>query len=192
MVEYIIENKLHINCLQQKGEYEMSNTDNQIITKRLILRKFKKADYDEYCNILGNDEVSKWLGTGKKIDAQKVKKMMSNFKAHWSDRGYGVWAVVEKQSNKLIGHCGLNYFKDLDKTELLYAFDEKYWGRGYATESAKAVVEYTRENLTLSKLTAIAYPENIGSRKVIEKAGFTYMGNREFFGTNLAYYELQN
>ena len=57
-------------------------------------------------------------------------------------KGYGVWAVIEKESGSIIGHCGLNYVKQYNVVELLYGIGKEYWGLGYATEAAKSVLAF--------------------------------------------------
>ena len=163
---------------------------NEIHTKRLILRRFSKDDLDNYYNILKQEQVNKWLGTGKRKSYDDVKNMIERIENSWIENDYGVYAVINKENNELIGHCGLNNIDNAKDVELLYAFDPASWGNGYATESAKAVIEFAKTKTDLKKLIAIAYPDNRKSRNVIEKAGFQYKGIQEYFGANLSYYEL--
>ena len=163
---------------------------NEIHTKRLILRRFSRDDLNNYYNILKQEQVTKWLGTGKRRSYDDVKNMIEIIENHWIQNNYGVWAVINKEKNELIGHCGLKNIDNTNDVELLYAFDPTSWGNGYANESAKAVIEFAKTKTDLKKLVAIAYPNNRKSRNVIEKAGFQYKGMQEHFGANLSYYEL--
>ncbi|SFB03930.1 ribosomal-protein-alanine N-acetyltransferase [Clostridium frigidicarnis] len=61
-----------------------------------------------------------WLGIGKRKSPDDVKDMMKNFKKHWVENNYGVWAVINRDTNELIGHCGFNILEDTKETELLY------------------------------------------------------------------------
>lgn len=163
--------------------------DNQIVTERLIFRLFTDSDLESYYDILKKENVSRYLGTGKKIEKDRVKAAISRYKTNWNDNGYGIWAVMLKD-NTLIGHCGLNYLEETHKIELLYAFDPTYWGNGYATEACKATITFAKDNLNVDELIGIVYPNNTGSYKVLEKVGFERKGTEEHFGVELLYYEL--
>jgi RimJ/RimL family protein N-acetyltransferase len=91
--------------------------------------------------------------------------------AHWTERGYGWWAVELKKSGELIGWCGLNHLPDTDEIEVLYLIGEDHWGKGLATEAAFSTVEYAFEVAGLETLVGIVHPENIASRRVLEKIG---------------------
>jgi ribosomal-protein-alanine N-acetyltransferase len=167
--------------------YEKSN---EIYTERLLLRKFDICDFENYYNILKQEEVSMWLGSGKRKSQDDVKRIMKNFENHWIENDYGVWAVINRQTNELIGQCGFNILEDTKETELLYAFDPKFWGRGYATEASIAAIKFLSENFKLNRLVSLVYPNNDMSSNVIKKIGFEYKGIEEHFGAELLYYEL--
>lgn len=162
----------------------------EIYTERLLLRRFHVDDLENYFNILNQEEVSKWLGSGKRISQDDAKRIMKNFEKHWVKNDYGVWAVINRQTNELIGQCGFNIFEDTNETELLYAFDPKFWGRGYATEASIAAIKFLSKNFKLNRLVALVYPKNDSSSNVIKKIGFEYKGIKEHFGVELFYYEL--
>ena len=169
----------------------MNREKNYIYTERLILRRFSESDFENYYDILNQEEVSKWLGSGKRKSKEDVKNIMTSFQSDWDKNNYGVWAVIKKENNRLIGHCGLKHLKDIQEIELLYAFDPKFWGNGYAAESARAVIKFAQDELKFKRLVAGVYPNNNRSCNVIEKLGFKYKGERELFGVNLFYYELE-
>jgi ribosomal-protein-alanine N-acetyltransferase len=164
---------------------------NEIYTKRLVLRRFIESDFENYYDILKQEEVSKWIGSGKIKSKDDVKNIMRNFESHWKKNNYGVWAVIKKENNELVGHCGLKPLEDIQEIELLYAFRPNSWGNGYATESARAVIRLALDELKLKHLIALVYPNNKRSCNVIEKLGFKYKGEQEHFGINLLYYELE-
>lgn len=164
---------------------------NRIIeTDRLLMRMFEENDLENYYNILSNDGVYIWLGNQKKPSLENVKNTITYANDLWNEKGYGYWAVIEKESNKLIGHSGFNILDETNEIELLYAFHPNAWNKGYATESTKAAMEYLKENLDIKRLVALSYPENNGSVNVIEKNNFKYIGLKNFFGSELKYFEL--
>ena len=69
---------------------------HEIFTERLVLKRFNECDLEKYYDILKQEEVSKWLGTGKRKSYDDVKNIMQSFEQHWSQNNYGVWAVINK------------------------------------------------------------------------------------------------
>ncbi len=166
-------------------------TGDELFTQRLHLRKLGQDDLDNYHAIFGQEQVSRWLGSGKSIDHATAQKILENFGRHWDKYGYGVYGVFRKEDGMLIGQCGLNKLQDTDDIELLYAIDPGSWGNGYATESAAGVVSFARKQLNLPGLAALAYPENNGSSRVLDKLGFRYVEMQRHFGAELGYYRLE-
>ncbi|HHY77547.1 MAG TPA: GNAT family N-acetyltransferase, partial [Clostridiales bacterium] len=164
--------------------------NNELETDRLYMRRFRTNDLDVFSQILGQDEVGQWLPRGRGYTKDEVEKFLDNVAKHWQEKGYGIWAVIEKESGKIIGHCGLNYVKQNDEVEVLYGFGKEYWGLGYATEAAKAALSFGFEKIGLDRIVAFAKIDNIASRRVIEKIGLKYIKDIEIFGMNCAYYEL--
>jgi len=138
------------------------------------------------------DEVGTWLATSRGKTYEETKLLIDKFSKHWEEKGYGVWAVFNKNTGELLGHCGLNFLKETSEVEVLYAFDPKFWGKGYATESAKAALMYAFEKAKLDRVIALAKPLNIRSCNVIEKIGLKYIGIKEYFGIQAKYFEKFN
>lgn len=110
---------------------------------------------------------------------------------HWAERGYGWWAVVLKETAELTGWCGLQFLDELDETEVLYLLGEDYWGKGYATEAALATVEYAFEVADLACLIGIVHPQNIASRRVLEKIGMLFKSREHYFGIDVDTYTIE-
>ena len=168
----------------------MQFNKDEISTERLILRRLHTDDYEDYCEMLMQREVSKWLGSGKDFTREDVKKMMDGFERLWEKNGYGVWAVISKEDKKLIGHCGFLPIANSSEIELLYAFSQKYWGHGYASEATKAAMAYAKDVYKWNSLVALAYNDNKSSINVLTKLGFRYIEDQEHFGVKLAYFSL--
>lgn len=166
--------------------------DCEIYTERLYMRKLRDEDLHNYYEIMKKDEVGKWLGISRGKTYEETKLLIDKFSKQWEEKGYGVWAVVDKKSGELLGHCGLNFLKETSEVEILYAFDPKFWNHGYATESARAALEYAFEKAKLDRIIALAKPLNIKSINVIEKIGLKFVGIKEYFGLQLKYYEIFN
>jgi RimJ/RimL family protein N-acetyltransferase len=88
----------------------------------------------------------------------------------------GRWAVVLRGTGEFIGWCGLKYYADVNEYDLGYRYFEEHWGRGYATEAARAVLRYGIEHLRGARIVGKAMAGNVGSRRVLEKIGLAFEG----------------
>ena len=105
-------------------------------------------------------------------------------------REYGIWATEIDTSSEMVGYCGLRYLDELDEVEILYGLARPYWGRGIATQAAKASISYGFNVSALDKLIAMVLPENVASKRVIEKAGLRYEKQIHMFALDVFYYSL--
>ena len=156
-----------------------------IITNRLILRPFSPDDLEAYLPIMTNPQVTRFLGSGKDKTPEDVRQVMELFMQYPQEHGFGVWAVLLRESEKLIGHCGFLALEDGSGVELLYAFDPTVWGKGIASEAAQICLDYARQHGLWEHLYALAYPENAASIRVLEKLGFYPDGDTFCFGQML-------
>ena len=102
--------------------------------------------------------------------------------------GYTMWAVEERTTGTFIGQCGLRPANSMDENagseiDLGYHFARASWNKGFATEAAVAVLAHGLGPLGLDSIMAVAAPENVGSRRVMEKAGMRYEGQAEYYGS---------
>jgi RimJ/RimL family protein N-acetyltransferase len=112
---------------------------------------------------------------GTRDEAETAAYLERNL-AHWTDRGFGIWILRERQSGAVVGRAGLRHLEveGIDEVELGYALFPEYWGRGLATEIAHACVTLGREQLHLPSIVAIALPSNQASQRVMAKVGLAY------------------
>ncbi|MCL2360446.1 MAG: GNAT family N-acetyltransferase [Defluviitaleaceae bacterium] len=150
-----------------------------INTERLTLRRFTPTDEQAYADIMTDPNVYRFLGTGQGLPREQIGRMIDSLNSTWG-HGLGVYAVIEKDSGKLIGHCGVRGLP-CGRKEILYAYCQSSWGKGYATEAAKAVLE----THTARPLIAVSYPENPASIGVLTKLGFRHIGQEQMFGKTL-------
>lgn len=162
-----------------------------IETARLWLRPFVAADLDDYARLIFSDaEVMRYLPKRDLAPRDRAERTLTVFAENWSRHGCGVWAVTHKVTGEFMGHCGLGPVPEAGEIELLYALGRAYWGQGIATEAARASVRFGFEHANLVHLIALAVPENIASRRVMEHLGFAYEKDAHYFGLDLAYYAL--
>jgi len=165
------------------------NDSSVVRTDRLVLRRFDLGDFDAYAAIMGDYEVGKWFPNGKGYTREQAKKSLDSILAHWAKHGFGIWAVTDKHSGFLLGRCGLNLITETSEVEVDFIIARNHWRHGYATEAAHAALTYGFNVLKLNRIIALAKPDNIASRKVIEKIGMHYVKDAEYWGITCAYYE---
>jgi len=162
---------------------------HSISTERLELKRFKEINKEQYIDLITDPCVTKYLGSGNGITRERAPQLMDIFDATFEE-GYGVFAVVEKASGDVIGHCGIRPIPD-GRIELLYAYATSAWGKGYATEAGKAMLDYGKKNFKLDEIIAMSYPQNSGSIGVIKKLGFEHIGEEEHFEKMLELFVLK-
>ncbi|MBE9214362.1 GNAT family N-acetyltransferase [Plectonema cf. radiosum LEGE 06105] len=166
-----------------------SSTDSTILNiNGFIMRPIQISDLDALAAIWAKPQVTRFLPSrGVPIPRENVEKALHSFVEHWQKRGYGIWAIVD-DSSQMVGYCGLRYLDELDEVEVLYGLAQAYWGRGIATQAAKASISYGFNIVNLDKVIAMALPENQASKRVIEKAGLNYEKQIHMFNLDALYY----
>lgn len=140
-------------------------------TKRLYMRKMEQADFPSLCKIL-QDEETMYAYEGAFSD-KEVQEWLDRQITRYEQWGFGLWAVVLKETEKMIGQCGLTMqpWKDQEVLEIGYLFQRIYWHKGYATEAAKACKQYAFETLHAKEVCSIIRDTNIPSQKVALRNG---------------------
>lgn len=164
--------------------------NGEIETLRLHLRQFTLDDRDELFHIYSYPELFKYMSNEKPLLVEQVRAVINTFTESWQKNQFGVWAVVYKKYQKLIGHCGFKFLENTQEVQIGYLLLSSYWGRGLATEAASAVMKYGFEVAKLERIVAIAKPENIASRRVMEKIGMTYEKDAYYYDNSVVYYSL--
>ena len=165
-------------------------TNKEIKTNRLNLRHFNKEDLETYSAIMDDNQIARWFPKGDSYTHEESEKSLNNILSHWMKYGFGLWAITKKENDQIIGRCGLNYILESSEVELDFIISKNYWNQGYATEASEAVIFYGFKILYLDKIIALSKPENIASRKVIEKTGLKYIGNVEYWNIPCVKYEI--
>ncbi|MCL2485756.1 MAG: GNAT family N-acetyltransferase [Endomicrobia bacterium] len=145
-----------------------------IETERLILRAFRESDLDDYNEYSSQPETGPNAGWKPHESKEESLKWLKEFIE--KDES---WAVIEKESGKLIGITALYPDKKRqhdDARNLGYVFNSKFWGKGYATESSLAAIKYAFETMKLELLSINHFTFNERSMSVIKKCGFRYEG----------------
>jgi RimJ/RimL family protein N-acetyltransferase len=147
-----------------------------LVTERLLLRRFDAADAEAMAAVYLDPEVMRYVAGGVFADRAAVAESLAREAAAQDERGFAVWAVVERKTGRVIGDAGLGVHEPLGRMEAGWTLARAAWGRGYATEAAKACVEAAFANLAVDELVALVDEENGTSIRVAEKAGFVRAG----------------
>lgn len=161
-------------------------------TPRLIISEFTLFDHDELAKILANEEVMRFSVSGPMNKEQTEIFLHTRIIDHYEKYGYGLWALILKETEKLIGFAGLikQQIDREQKIELGYRLDPNYWGQGLATEAGKAICKYAFHELKLKELISIIDPLNTRSLNVASRIGMRHIKNTTFHGCNVGIYGL--
>lgn len=159
-----------------------------ITTNRLNLRPFEMSDVDTLHRILSDGDILQYFPDPKAPSRTRVKSIIEKQLDHWGKHGFGWWAVEPLNWHEMIGWCGLRYLDETDEVEVAYLLGRHYWRQGLATEAARASLNFGFEELKLEKIIAIVHPENLASRRVLEKLGMGNAENRKYFGMDCIRY----
>lgn len=142
-------------------------------TQRLALREMTQADYPALCKILQDAQVM--YAYEHAFSEQEVQDWLDKQRKRYETDGFGLWAVILKETGELIGQCGLTLqdWDDKQVVEIGYLFQKAAWGNGYATEAAQACKHYAFETLGIEEVFSIIRDNNIASQSVAKRNGMT-------------------
>lgn len=140
-------------------------------TKRLYLREMKQSDFSSLCRIL-KDEITMAAYEGA-FDDSETQEWLDRQISRYRKWGFGLWVVIPKETNQMIGQCGLTMqqWKDQEVLEIGYLFERSYWHKGYATEAAAACKKYAFEVLKAGEVCSIIRDTNTASQNVAIRNG---------------------
>jgi RimJ/RimL family protein N-acetyltransferase len=144
-----------------------------IETPRLILREFRPGDVNALALILSDAETMRFYPAP--YDRAGVEEWIARNRRRYAEHGHGLWAMILKSSGELVGDCGLTV-QDVDganEIEIGYHVRHDLWGRGLATEAARACRDLGFARLPVERLISLIRPENLQSRRVAEKNRMT-------------------
>jgi len=154
---------------------------DSLVTPSLELRPFAETDVPAMHRIYSDPVVMRYVATGAAANLAATERLLNDYAVHQRAHGFSFWAVRERVSRDLIGDAGL-YRTPAGEVELGYTFGYAWWGRGYATEAARAWLDAAFGELGLDEVVALAEPANGASLRVLEKAGMRRAGERSAFG----------
>ena len=160
----------------------MSVVVPRLDTPRLILRSFTPADVEPYLRMLADPEVARFLGDGQPLGRVDAWRQLAMIIGHWQLRGFGLWAVEERESGRFIGRIGCHEPEGWPGFELGYALAREAWGKGFAREGGAAALAFARRDLGRDTIISLIRPANLASIAVATHLGARRTGSVEFFG----------
>ena len=151
----------------------------EIKTERLLLLPWSSNYLNDLIRIFSKPEVIQYISGGKPLSRSKCLEISHHWIGQWDKYGYGPWAAIEKRSGQWIGEIGLELLDDWpqqDKWEVGWILDPEFWGQGLATEGGRTAVRFGFDQAKLKRIISPTVPENVASRRVMEKCGLTYQG----------------
>jgi len=156
-------------------------------TDRLILRMWREDDLEPYAEMCGDVDVMRYLAS-KPMTRSEAWRNMAMMIGHWHLRGYGMWAVEERASGELLGRVGCWCPEQWPGFEVGWMLRSKFWGRGFATEAARASLNYAFHELDQAHIISVIHPQNAASIRVAERLGEKLEGNTEIAGIPVLIY----
>lgn len=129
-------------------------------TERLILRHYKSSDLERYYEMMADPDVTRYLLSGKPMSRHEAWRSIATMAGHWMLNGFGQWALEDKSSGLFIGRAGFLKPEGWPAIEAGWTLHLDAWGKGYATEAAKAVIHYGFEVMNLDRIISLIQPDN--------------------------------
>jgi [ribosomal protein S5]-alanine N-acetyltransferase len=161
-------------------------------TARLGFRWWTAEDLPLAQELWGDLEVTKYFGGP--FSEQEIRRRFKRERARRMVHGFQYWVIELLENGEFVGVCGLRPYRPAEEiVELGFHLRPKFWGRGLATEAARAAIAYAFATYAPKKLTAGHHPENGNSKKVMEKLGFRYSHEENFpeLQMQIPYYTLE-
>ena len=155
-------------------------------TERLRLREFRASDVDPLYRLNSDPRVMRYIGNGS-IDTRESaeRAVFRSMKYYRNYPGLGVWPAEDGTTGAFVGWFCLKYVPQTVEIEVGYRLAPDAWGRGYATEGARALLRYGFDELGLDRIIGLTHPDNAASQRVLQKAGLADAGWGRYYGRRL-------
>ena len=148
----------------------------ELQTERLVMRGFREQDLDELAAINADAEVTKWVGDENGLSREDTWRRMAYWVGHWELRGYGQWALIERDSGRLVGRTGLLRPENWPGLEVGWLVGREHWGRGFAPEAGRASIDWARDAVGADHIVSLIEDANERSARVAQKLGMELEG----------------
>jgi RimJ/RimL family protein N-acetyltransferase len=154
-------------------------------TERLHLRPLRTADIEEFIALSEDPEIARFV---KALDRPQAEERLRAIAREWRERGHGIFAVLHRGDRRFLGRLGLSYWPQFGETEVGWVLRRDAWGRGYASEAARAILDWGFEALPAPYFTAMIAPDNERSIRVARGLGLSPLRRDVLNGTAVVVY----
>lgn len=162
-----------------------------IETERLVLCPPTTAHLKDWADrVFADPEVIRYMPARDMTPYARAERALNLYNRLWERHPVGGWVIIDKVDDQFIGSCEIEYLDETDEYELGYALGKAYWGKGIATEAARAATRFGFEYGELDRIIAVVIPENTASWKVLEKIGFVYEKEAHYYDLDVVYYAI--
>ncbi|MEO0408027.1 MAG: GNAT family N-acetyltransferase [Cyanobacteria bacterium P01_A01_bin.135] len=160
-------------------------------TERLVLRQMSLADTNELLAVFSDEETMQFYPAP--FDRQMTQAWIERNRRRYIQDGFGLWALILKQTGDVIGDCGLvcQAVEGKEAVEIGYHIRRDLWGQGLAGEAAQACRDYGFNQLDLNHLVSLIHPNNTASRRVAEKIGMALVEETVWRGNRTCLYAIE-
>ncbi|GLF99106.1 GNAT family N-acetyltransferase [Streptomyces yaizuensis] len=160
-----------------------------IETERLTLRPFRPEDADRFVALHADDRVNAFVGT---YTLETARDRLRLSERQWAERGHGILAVHRRSDDAFLGRCGLTHWEAFGETEIGWTLSAESWGHGYATEAARACLDWAfgAGALGVPYITAMIHPGNTASARVAARLGFSRLRDDTLMDRGVTVYAL--
>ena len=166
----------------------LAHDSHLIETARLRLRMFRPEDLNDLAALFADPDVMRYVADGKPAGREEARKALASIIEHWRRQGFGRWAVEDKETQRFVGFGGLRSLFGMP--EVVYHFAKAHWGKGLATELARASLRYGFDTHRFARIVAIAKPGNAASIHVMEKLGMHFEMQTSYYGIDVVQYTI--
>ena len=166
-------------------------------TDRLLLRELKLSDVEAFFAMDNNPNVHNYLWNKPVQKIEEIIEIIQSVRQQYVDNGIGRFAMISKETNEFIGWAGLKYNTEavnnkVNFYDIGYRLDEKFWGKGYASEAAEAWLNYGFETMKIKTMEAAAHIDNLASNRILQKIGMQFTGQYLEDAISWNWYQLEN
>lgn len=146
------------------------------------------SDLDELAALFADPDVMRYVGNGQPTNRTEAQTALTSIIAHWDRHGFGRWAIEDKTTREFVGYGGLRSL--FGTPEVVYHFAKRHWGKGLATETARASLNFGFTVKGFSRIVAIAKPGNTASVHVMEKIGMHFEKRASYYDIEVVEYAI--
>ena len=151
-------------------------------TERLRLTAFAERHFEAYASMLADASSTRFVGDGEPLDRMNAWRSMAMLLGHWALRGYGMWAVVLKETGEFVGRVGLHQPEGWPDLELGWMLMPNQRRHGYATEAGRVALDYAYTRLNVQRVVSLIRIDNTASERVARRLGGRQATTIDFLG----------